>query len=579
MKTGSVRSEKIALQTTIVITSIFAACVSILCGIYLWRFDGVIRTYFEALTPTIIAVLVISFACMLAVLHFAWKSSPKILLAMGIILISHLIYYKLIHSFINFTIDDTFITFRYSHNLAKGYGPTFNPGRMPVEGYTTFLWMLIMSIPHLLSMDALVFSKLLGIALGELTIIFAMLISSEICDVNSPHYKLMAGTVTSLFIAAFYPMAIHSISGMETILFTAILSAVVYCAILPEPNKKTAILTAGTMLMLGLTRPEGNLLNAGILLVALLTRPQTQRRILLYTTLLFYVLPGMVYFYWRMSYYQLLLPLPYYAKLGAYHRPAGIADVAAYILTILPSIIFFLLYTFRQANPKVWVIATPIILLLVFYLFPMHIMGIYSRFIFPSSPLIYTLAGAGVINFFVTSQWFEVGDKSIIVKTLLGIGGIGLIALSPLANITTTIKQSGGERNPIAPYIYFGRYLKAFPSTRQMTLAIGDAGAIPYYSEWNIIDLTGLTDPNTLFASSRRRYLDYVFRNGPDLVILTFNDPEKPVRDARISGALYEAALAKGMKKIGVIKISDTYYLWVFAEPGTQLEEYLQQAF
>jgi hypothetical protein len=450
---------------------------------------------------------------------------------------------------------------------------------MPVEGYTTFLWMLIMSVPHLISMDALVFSKLLGIALGELTIIFAMLISSEVCDVDSPYQKLMAGSVTSLFIAAFYPMAIHSVSGMETILFTALLSAVVFFARVPEINKKTGILTAGSMLLLGLTRPEGNLLNAGILIVAFLTRPQTQKRTLLYTTLLFYVLPGIIYFYWRMSYYQLLLPLPYYAKLGVYHRPEGIADVTSYILTILPSIMFFLLFTFRTANRNVWVTATPIILLLGFYLFPMHIMGIYSRFIFPSSPLIYALAGAGVINFFATSQWFKVGEKPSIVKTLFAIGSIALIALSPLANITTTIKESGSAKNPMAPYIYFGRYLKAFPSTRPMTLAIGDAGAIPYYSEWNTIDLTGLTDPNTLFMTSPELYLEYVFGHDPDLVILTFNDAEKPVRDAQISGALYETALAKGMKKIGVIKLTEAYYLWVFAEPGTQLEEYLQQAF
>src|SRR4051812_35207028 len=41
-----------------------------------------------------------------------------------------------------FTVDDAFITFRYSQNLAAGYGPTFNPGVLPhAEGYTSFLWM------------------------------------------------------------------------------------------------------------------------------------------------------------------------------------------------------------------------------------------------------------------------------------------------------------------------------------------------------------------------------------------------------------------------------------------------------
>lgn len=207
MNTGSARGERIALQTTVVITSSFAACVSMLCSTYLWGFDENIDAYFRALTPIIIAILIISLVCMVAAFHYAWKSLLKFFLAVGIILISHLIYYKLIHSFINFTIDDTFITFRYSHNLAEGFGPTFNPGRAPVEGYTTFLWMLIMSIPHLMSIDALIFSKLLGIVLGELTIIIAMLISAEACNANSPYQKLMAGAITGLFMAAFYPMA------------------------------------------------------------------------------------------------------------------------------------------------------------------------------------------------------------------------------------------------------------------------------------------------------------------------------------------------------------------------------------
>src|SRR5262245_15502 len=40
-----------------------------------------------------------------------------------------------------FTIDDAYITFRYSANLARGHGPVWNVGEDPVEGFTNFLWM------------------------------------------------------------------------------------------------------------------------------------------------------------------------------------------------------------------------------------------------------------------------------------------------------------------------------------------------------------------------------------------------------------------------------------------------------
>jgi hypothetical protein len=62
-----------------------------------------------------------------------------------------------------FTVDDSFITFRYAANLSAGYGPVYNPGAAPAEGYTAFLWVLVMTLPHLPGIDAVVFSKIVGI--------------------------------------------------------------------------------------------------------------------------------------------------------------------------------------------------------------------------------------------------------------------------------------------------------------------------------------------------------------------------------------------------------------------------------
>jgi hypothetical protein len=110
-----------------------------------------------------------------------------------------------------------------------------------------------------------------------------------------------------------------------------------------------------------------------------------------------------------------------------------------------------------------------------------------------------------------------------------------------------------------------------------MTLAIGDAGAIPYYSQWNTIDLVGLNDPVLLFERSVPHYLEYVFQHHPDLILLTFNDPVTPVRDVELTNQIYEAALARGMQKVGVLKVSGSYYLWICAKPGTPLSEYLEE--
>ena len=63
-----------------------------------------------------------------------------------------------------FTVDDTYITLRYSRNLALGLGPTFNATGPRAEGYTTLSWMLLLALPHRLGLDAVFAAKALGVA-------------------------------------------------------------------------------------------------------------------------------------------------------------------------------------------------------------------------------------------------------------------------------------------------------------------------------------------------------------------------------------------------------------------------------
>jgi arabinofuranosyltransferase len=46
----------------------------------------------------------------------------------------------------NFSIDDAYITFSFSKNVALGNGPVFSHGAR-VEGYSNFLWMMLVALP------------------------------------------------------------------------------------------------------------------------------------------------------------------------------------------------------------------------------------------------------------------------------------------------------------------------------------------------------------------------------------------------------------------------------------------------
>lgn len=62
-----------------------------------------------------------------------------------------------------YTMDDAYITFRYSSNLADGAGLVHNPGQY-VKGFSNTTWVLLMAVPELLGYSPLQFSKMLGFA-------------------------------------------------------------------------------------------------------------------------------------------------------------------------------------------------------------------------------------------------------------------------------------------------------------------------------------------------------------------------------------------------------------------------------
>ena len=50
--------------------------------------------------------------------------------------------------------DDAMISMRYARNLAEGHGLVWNGSEPPVEGFTNFLWVLVMAAAHALPLAA-----------------------------------------------------------------------------------------------------------------------------------------------------------------------------------------------------------------------------------------------------------------------------------------------------------------------------------------------------------------------------------------------------------------------------------------
>ena len=71
----------------------------------------------------------------------------------------------------DFLCDDAYITFRYARNLAEGRGLIFNRGvDPPVEGYSEFLWAVVLAGGLKLGLAPMLLARVLSLAGGALLI-------------------------------------------------------------------------------------------------------------------------------------------------------------------------------------------------------------------------------------------------------------------------------------------------------------------------------------------------------------------------------------------------------------------------
>lgn len=116
-------------------------------------------------------------------------------------------------------VDDTFISFRYSKNLAEGLGPVYNAGER-VEGVTNFLWVALLAIPSALGWDLGATARILGL--------LSTLLGFGLLTIRNPwlsndYGRLWAGTL----FASSAPVACWATGGLETPLFALLILAAV----------------------------------------------------------------------------------------------------------------------------------------------------------------------------------------------------------------------------------------------------------------------------------------------------------------------------------------------------------------
>jgi arabinofuranosyltransferase len=180
-----------------------------------------------------------------------WPMRARWLLlgAAAIVLVVHSLAY-------NFVTDDAYISFVFSRNLAEHGELTFNLGH-PVEGYTNFLWTLVLGLGMLVGAAPEWLSRVLGTACGLATLVVVFRITERALG-----RRTAWAAVPSLLLASSSGFACWSSGGLETQLYTLLVAAALdaFVAAATEPR---ALRRLGVVLALAsMTRPEGPMIAA-----------------------------------------------------------------------------------------------------------------------------------------------------------------------------------------------------------------------------------------------------------------------------------------------------------------------------
>jgi arabinofuranosyltransferase len=219
-----------------------------------------------------------------------------------------------------FTIDDAYISFRYARNLAHGLGLVYNAGEK-IEGYTNFLWTLILAGGIRVGLDPVVLAKVLGAlcAFGALGMVY--LLSSRFRPfTNFP-------CVATWLLASTIVFSGYSVFGLETSLFVFLVLAGTELFFREESwisgahapfemselrHWKPVPYSGLVFGLAGLTRPEAPLF-VGVPVLLLGLRAVSLRNVVRGAL---FLVPVGIHILWRHAYYGKWIPNTAYAKTG-----------------------------------------------------------------------------------------------------------------------------------------------------------------------------------------------------------------------------------------------------------------------
>lgn len=391
-----------------------------------------------------------------------------------------------------FLIDDAFISFRYAENLANGLGLVFNPGER-VEGYSNFLWVLMMACGMKAGLSPETLSRVLGLAAGLALLLAAWRLALRLLPAE-PLSKWLA-LLPVAFLVSNRSVATWATGGLETRFYTLLLVAGLLALDTEirqglESRPWSAVLFA----LLLLTRTDGFILVGTVALGLLALRGgRPGRHGWLFIGLL--TLAGCAHECFRLVYYGEFFSNTVYAKIAGLPLATGVEylrkaaeDYGLYIAVPVG------LLALRWRSPQSIVLFLSAAVVAVQLLCAVGVGGDHFeyRYLDPVWPLLFVLAVRGSRLAFGARL---APRMTAIVATGALLALLIWNAVPAFKGFTMTPEMVSVEQEARLCGLWseIGAYFKEHASPEEV-LALRPVGVIPYVSGMRTFDMFGLTD-------------------------------------------------------------------------------------
>ena len=408
------------------------------------------------------------------------------------------------------TIDDAYISFRYARNLAHGLGLVYNAGER-IEGYTNFLWTLILAAGIKLGIDPHTTAKLLGgaAALGALWVVWRL--SEKLLP-----FRYVPALATWL-LASSMTFAGYSVLGLETALFIFLVLLGLLLTVEESERPERFPYSGLVYALAALTRPEAPLF-LGLAMLVLGKRMFRRQNLL--RGAIFAAVVGM-HLLWRHSYYGAWLPNTFSAKTGSLSSqiPQGIEYVGAWLGTA-GAIFWFALLGLtltlsRRTTLGLAVVATAGAVCLYVVVVGGDWMPVF-RFMAAFEPFAFLLVDLGL------RAAAESKNRAVLAALALFAAGSAVQRRAVARAQTAQLAQSKRDWDASATVLanWFREY--GHPGT----VALGDIGYVGWTTGYPILDILGLVDPviarlpGGYTTKVGPKYVDYFFERMPEYFIL-----------------------------------------------------------